>query len=854
MSSGMSLTDIAMKVSLDYSSVMHGMKVIESRAVDMAKFIATPLYPEKPADAYSAHIRDAMINAKNEYEIAALRQRIIEKEQGERDRDFILFKEDLKRREDEANEHYRRMERDNKVNAERMASFRQKQTETMFANIKFPDNLNSDANYQGLKRQLEAEQEYANAEERRQEEREKRRQRAIELDKKAYEEGKRIQRQAGTDYVIRRNNDKKVDEQVTAAQKQAAEELTSLLDKQKAKNDEIYAQHLRDRKARSEMAAALKAGREAGISNDVLKAMADEFRMQQEIEKRNRLQEDDNDLKLRAERILRSMMTAQDLHNERVKEYTMLLGKGKFTQEQFNAAVKESERIMKTSGKGAGAYTGMLAQASFAAEDFIQGIAMGDLRAALLGASNNLTMVARGALEAAEDMTILGMSAKTFAAYALAIPAAVGGLVAYTSWLNRAVKDTRDLSTVLRDTARGFELVEQSMSFRQQAGRERQRIGEIEDITQAQRELKKATTDQAEAEERLAKARAKRSREGTDILISTLGGQDAYIELQNLIHDLGESEHQASIALGKAMEQSLAGAFGAAQAGEAEKMINYLREINNLSNSMIMKNAKPGGLFENLNILLNDITAQDSLEAVFNTGFLQQTEDQERLREIREKMLQISLDIAKAENDVKQATTNKADSERRILELKQDQIRLQNEALKEEQRIAEQQRLQRQAEMQGEADMLEEKRKQQVFDLQATENQKEMLRIQQQMREFMGPTGTVQPLAMSSITGPLAAALMMGQMQQEAQAAGVQFLEAQAANLEKEIAALQQSSSPEVIGGMQQDAFQAQADAFKQIFAAENKQPNPQLTRQIQLLTDIRAAMAAGGTIKVVGQ
>lgn len=842
MSSTGSVTDIAAKISLDYSAYMQGIKMVESRAVDMAKFIANAPAASRGPDQGAQHLIDRNI------EMSAVRNRI----------DLMRFAADRERKAIIDNA---------KATAEAEKEIAERSSALRIA-ILARYGAEADA----------------------------KRERARQLDNKAYEEGKRIQQQSVDDYLARKTNEAAIEQEVQAGQEQAANEaeqaadarakaeaqITAILDKQKVKNDEIYAQHLRDRKARSEMAAALKAGREAGVPNTVLKDAADQFKLQQAMEQRarqeqkdievlkafkkakqedahvidyrNKLEEDDNNLKLRAERILRSLMTAQDLHNERVKEYTMLLNKGKFSQTQFNAAVKESERVMRTSGKGAGAYTGMLAQASFAAEDFIQGIAMGDLRAALLGASNNLTMVARGAFEAAEGMTILGMGIKTFTAYALGIPAVAGGLVAYTSWLNRAVKDTRDLGTVLRDTARGFELVEQRMSFRQQAGRERQRIDEIEDITQAQRELKKATTDQAEAEERLVKARAKRSREGTDILISTLGGQDAYIELQSLIHDLGESEHEASITLGQAMEQSLEGAFGAAQAGEAEKMINYLREINNLSNSMIMQNAKPGGLFENLNILLNDITAQDSLEAVFNTGFLQQTEDQERLREIREKMLQISLDIAKAENDVKQATTNKADSERRILELKQDQIRLQNEALKEEQRIAEQQRLQRQAEVQGESDLLEEKRKQQIFDLEATENQKEMLRIQQQMREFMGPAGTIQPLAMSSITGPLAAALMTGQMQQEAQAAGMQFLEVQATNLEKEIAALQESSSPEVIGGMQQDAFQAQADAFKQIFAAENKQPNPQLTRQIQLLTDIRAAVAAGGVIKVVGR
>jgi hypothetical protein len=442
------------------------------------------------------------------------------------------------------------------------------------------------------------------------------------------------------------------------------------------------------------------------------------------------------------------------------------------------------------------------------------------------------------------------MGIKTLTAYIIGIPAAIVGVVAAFSYLNRAERDVRDLSTALRDLERGFELLQDKMNFRQQAGRERQRIDDIESLTQAQKEYQNVLRQQKDAEEQLTAARARQSRMGSETLINTLGGQAAYAEMQELIQKLQASGHEASVQLGNDMSAAMADAMSAAQKGEVEKMIDAMRRLNELSNSLIMNNAKPGSLFYRLNLLLNDISAQDSLEAIFNTGWMQQTEDQDKLRQIRESMLETTREIAKAENELKQAGANKKQLEEQILKLKEDGRRLLGEEFEEKRRMAEQDRQQFAGQMKAEADMLEEKRKRAMFDMTATERQKELLRIQEQMREFMGPSA-VLPFIPPGIIGADQIAQLM---QQNAQNAGMQFLQGQAAQLEKEIKALQQSASPEVIGGMQQNAAAAQADAFKQIFAAANKQANPQLTRQIQLLQDIRAAIAQGGTIQVVGQ
>jgi hypothetical protein len=292
----------------------------------------------------------------------------------------------------------------------------------------------------------------------------------------------------------------------------------------------------------------------------------------------------------------------------------------------------------------------------------------------------------------------------------------------------------------------------------------------------------------------------------------------------------------------------MSAAMSAAQAGEAEKMINALRSLSELSNSMVFQNAKPGSILERINMLINDPTAQDKLEAIFNTGYLGYTEDRTKLNELRDSMAQVANDMAQAENEMKQATADREQLEQRMAELRKEGLRLSEEEFKEKQRIAEQERQQFAGQIAAEAALLEEKRRSELFDMSATEHQKEMLAIQKQMQEFMGPS-TVMPFIPANVIG----GGLMGQlMQQNAQAAGMEFLQGQAAMLEKEIANLQKASSPEIIGGMQQNAFDAQAEAFKQIFAAANKQPNPQLTALGQKLDAIKTAIQHGGVFQVV--
>lgn len=833
MTAGMSVTDIAASISLDYASFMQGMKSVEQRFVDFSKSTASPFYPGSAPDQGGAHV--GLMKAQE----GVIMQQLLNEQIAIRNREEMLMAS-LRREQQAAIQNAKQTAQAEAEIVERSAAMQSAIRERYAkedAALMLPL---AKANAEKIRKFNEDADAYLRRAE------EERKQKLINDYNKspAFVPGYGNYAAAVSNMQAVADAEVEIANRSTALREAILARYATEADNKRKRAKELDDKAYEENKRRSQEAAS------ADIQ--IQKNTAD---VERSIAAKNlALREQDS---REAESIINRLKTAQELHNERVSTYARLLktvnvetGRTYLTTKQYNEAVKESERVMRASAAGAGAYTGMLAQASFAAEDFVQGIAVGDLRSALLGASNNLTMVARGAFQAAEGVTILGMGIKTLTAYIIGIPAAIVGVVAAFSYLNRAERDVRDLSTALRDLERGFELLQDKMNFRQQAGRERQRIDDIESLTQAQKEYQNVLRQQKDAEEQLTAARARQSRMGSETLINTLGGQAAYAEMQELIQKLQASGHEASVQLGNDMSAAMADAMSAAQKGEVEKMIDAMRRLNELSNSLIMNNAKPGSLFYRLNLLLNDISAQDSLEAIFNTGWMQQTEDQDALRKIRESMLETTREIAKAENELKQAGANKKQLEEQILKLKEDGRRLLGEEFEEKRRMAEQDRQQFAGQMKAEADMLEEKRKRAMFDMTATERQKELLRIQEQMREFMGPSA-VLPFIPPGIIGADQIAQLM---QQNAQNAGMQFLQGQAAQLEKEIKALQQSASPEVIGGMQQNAAAAQADAFKQIFAAANKQANPQLTRQIQLLQDIRAAIAQGGTIQVVGQ
>ena len=818
MSSGMSVTDIAAKVSLDYSAYMQGIKVIESRAVDMAKAIANPNYPSPIPDVGASHVDDyvkdlisaderttAIIVANRQkiyafdkeahaYRIRAAKETaVLEKQRAdaaaiEAQRVAAMHQYDQQRRKQEADdiaeasEKLRmRMERDAKLQASIDSLFSSQK-------LKLEEQAHAgDRIYFLAKRQAE---EYA---------------RLLSTIQEIYRVESmsgaitttRIQELVKLHYDFKKLQQDEMDFEVNAKTAKEAEkrkaietQIVSLLDQQKAKNDEIYAQHLRDRKARSEFARLLLEARKAGVPNATLQPLVQDFNYAQVEQQRTRqnekdiavlnnlskarkqdaqvmayrkhLQEEDVALQKRAEQILRSLMTAQDLHNERVKEYTMLLGKGKFTQEQFNDAVEASKRVMTASNAGAGRFSGAMTQLSFAAEDFIQVSAMGGgLNMALMSASNNMSMFVRAMLPAAGLLSSLAGAV---------VPLAAIGIGMYVQRTMQAKDSTEALNKELERFLRNAQ-----QDLRLQA------LFSFED-TQNVSSASEAMSRAADASREMKKAQ----------LEQKLTQNAVNSSLESFIMSLEEARKLTNAPLASEEFEYYQMAFEEYKRAFNEVMNSGMKTEQDartaLTRYMTSLSQYPTIFAEQIDLIrkiLNDPEG-NALEA-----FRQLEEQNARLFNAQQEM---------------------EESRKRALDLARQELQMRQE--------------------------------EEMLVLRMNEEEKQRYDLAKQQKEFIG----FDPMAVAGLG--LAGILNAGQ----GMAAGMQFLEAQAANLEKEIAALQQSSSPEVIGGMQQDAFQAQADAFKQIFAAENKQPNPQLTRQIQLLTDIRAAMAAGGTIKVVGQ
>ena len=94
--------------------------------------------------------------------------------------------------------------------------------------------------------------------------------------------------------------------------------------------------------------------------------------------------------------------TAEEHHQRRMLQYQELRRRNIITEAELAEAAALSQQMLtqQTMTGGFGGATGALTQLSFAAEDFLQVMAMGGgVNMALMSASNNLTMVARAAIQ-----------------------------------------------------------------------------------------------------------------------------------------------------------------------------------------------------------------------------------------------------------------------------------------------------------------------------------------------------------------------------------------------------------------------------------------------------------------------
>lgn len=506
-------------------------------------------------------------------------------------------------------------------------------------------------------------------------------------------------------------------------------------------------------------------------------------------------QEQYNDLQKEAATLLQRLATPEQQHTQRLARYNMMLQENIIDQQQFNAAVQASTRIMQaqqlaTAG-GFSAMGGAAAQASYAVEDFIQVMAMGGgLNMALMSASNNLSMVARSLIGTGTVMSAMAGSI---------VPLAIIGL----GTLAMRLLDTKEALNKINEEFDGI-----SDKFKRLNDLEdidiQHKIG-IQDILDVKNvenavdklsDLQNSLSDLATEQKRLSEQRSIESARTEELFF---GGEQA--SLQNLLLEMRRSGDEIANLFGDAaandvrkraenLEFLYQNVLDKIKAGEQEAIVRaaneFRKEYERATIAYLDENSRAfGGMLVNLQTMLDN---------------------EEAMAEWKKRMVELGHSEAQIQKQITSAEEQRIEARQRLSELQQQEL------MRQEQ-------------------IAEMKREQMLFDLQATDLQKDMRNVNQQMVDFIGP---MLPMNIDELM--------------QANQLGLEFLTAMAANLEQQIKG--QNEIPAAQGALFQDAMDAQAEAFKQMAQSEKK--NPQLERQIQLLEAIRERIAAGAAIQVV--
>ena len=477
-------------------------------------------------------------------------------------------------------------------------------------------------------------------------------------------------------------------------------------------------------------------------------------------------------------------------------------------ERRLTQSVRETQNVVNQSQRSYSELTGVMTQLSFATEDFIQGVAFGDFRNALLGASNNLTQVARGLFSIGAEAGTLSSVFTTLNAALIAIPAGIIAGIQVERWLNGAARDARSLADAIRDATFGLESFSRAAAAASSQRAFDQRLEGMKSTAQVESEMEAVTNRRLDAEREIENIRRRGAIVGEEVIRNAMGGAEAVAEIEQYIAYTRRVGSQQEKEAAAAVEKSLSAAREAAREGRSETVINELRTLFELLNSNALVNGTEW---------LSDPTALNALEEIFQTGYVFAGESQERLREIRET-------LANTNNDLSEAQIKQLQAEEQMLQLMEKHKQLQQEeqdalALKERNKAGE---------LKAEQDKLEAKREELMLMMKMTEEQRKMYDLRQRQLEFVGydPTALGVGAGFAGIAGAAANAAM----QQQADQLGMQFLLAEQAKLQKEMVdAVQQ---PPVAAKMEQNAFQAQADALKQITEAQNRKQD---TRQEEI-------------------
>jgi len=431
-----------------------------------------------------------------------------------------------------------------------------------------------------------------------------------------------------------------------------------------------------------------------------------------------------------------------------------------------------------------------MTQLSFAAEDFVQVLSMGGgLNMALMSASNNLTMVARAMIPATSAFA-------GFAAFA--IPMVLIGLGSLVQYLFRA----KDASERLRhelDLIRNTGSEDFDLGLRSRQRNFEQMLKDMQESSRAEKQIQDLKAKQVDLEEELAVKRRNAMREisaqvgSTEEGIRAIKEQYAYaraaIDSHEELVKLMERENQAIQQYSDARKKLMGTQINnAEEAGRA--LAQFMRDVEGI----------PGIDTSNISDIMADL----------ESGTLGSFEA-----------------IRQALEEINKLQENQKDVQERLKELKEEEAQRQAGELKAEQ------------------DRLEAKREQLLLMMKMNDEQKKMYDLRQRQQEFVGfdPQAAGVGFGFAGVAGAAANAAM----QQQADQLGLQFLIAEQARLQKEMQdAVQQ---PPVAGKMEQSAFQAQADAMRQVAEAANRKTDTKQEAMVRHLANISAAIQNGGVI-----
>jgi hypothetical protein len=430
---------------------------------------------------------------------------------------------------------------------------------------------------------------------------------------------------------------------------------------------------------------------------------------------------------------------------------------------------------------GAGGYGGVamaMGQASYAAEDFAQVLSMGGgLNMALMSASNNLSMVVRA---------LLGTSGAMAALAGVAVPAVLIATGMFIRHLMEEEQQAKSTADALRDIRDAYDEVREAA---RRASQQRRLLRDIQNQTsvqgiendriEQQDRLNDLLEEQKTLEEELAALRNQAAHAGglgvpLDMLL-----EDIRRQMESGEGHVGDTE-----ALILQEQQRLRTAY---------ENMQLAIEVGNEGDIILAARAYRDVLEDHVALfgLVGEGATKSALASV--NGLLAQ-EDALKL-------------LIEAMKEQKVAAEQIADAEKALADIETKRIRLMEEAAQKER-----QRMQ----------LLQDNIR---FQLEANDAQKEAADIQNQLAQFLGvdnpnPMQGLDPNDMSA--------------EQARQSA--EFLELMWRNLDrqkKEILEEKQRVTP--VGGLEQNTYQAQADAFKQVLEATNRQEDPQLTRLIRL-------------------